>query len=283
MRAKRIGTSSRTFCRLILVSNLLLILSFSLTSSVLATYSTNPNPGSFETIEKTLNINEFINYEGDESILEDLKKAQCGGWDWEDSAYGKIPNVSGLPGRDGNYFGNVKSGMANRYDDGYIAPGDVDTCGFRSTCRPSGWEMYEDPLIPDPRYYPSFYKSFSCQRPLGGITPENQPDPEDENDPLRSRGYINFSCGGGQMPATGYICPRSPSGGPSYSIEGAVNGGLCGWLNNRWLYGYYQQIAPVDYACDDARITEKTILCDITLYWERSSLQGTESTRGGTK
>lgn len=47
-------------------------------------------------------------------IPTDLMNAQCGGWNVGESVNGKIPLVEGLPGRRGDPFGNIPSGMARR-------------------------------------------------------------------------------------------------------------------------------------------------------------------------
>jgi len=199
-------------------------------------------------------------------IPADLAMAQCGGWDWDQSVLGKIAEVQGLPGHIlDDPLGNVTSGMATRNAPRYAGGEGMTTCGFRSACRPMGAPV-------EGWFTPPFYRQLPCQRPLGGIDPENQPgDPPPRNMP------IEFSCGGGEMPTDGYVCP-------SLLAEG-MDGGLCEWLNERWLFGYYQNNnVPVDHYCDDGRIEKgngawqtvpfndwrKNPLCTITNYGKNS-------------
>ncbi|MCF7844709.1 MAG: hypothetical protein K9M03_02680 [Kiritimatiellales bacterium] len=221
--------------------------------------SINAYPTSFSEIEKVLGIGKFVD-KG--TIPKDLEKAQCGGFDYDQSVQGKIPQVEGLPGRDGDYFGNIPSGMAVRDDAGFIAPGtDVDVCGYRTACRPDhqGWWDGGVKTTDNANYYPPFFSTFPCQRPLGDATPDKDPVPLGRNDK-----DFDFTCGGSTMPADGHVCSNVPSG---------TNGGLCGFLNNRWLFGYYQKVVPVDFSCNDNRDPNGNgsqligpTLCDITLY-----------------
>jgi len=87
--------------------------------------SKNP-PASFEEIKKVVT----------EDIPKDLKKAQCGGWDTDQSVVGKIPVVTGVPGRDADPLGNIRSGMAKR-NDNFIFPDEPTTKGLATACQPN--------------------------------------------------------------------------------------------------------------------------------------------------
>ncbi|MBU0766277.1 hypothetical protein KKF55_00620 [Patescibacteria group bacterium] len=234
-------------------------------------FSINPKPASFEDIEMALGIGD---YEDDGTIPTYLENAQCGGFDYDVSVVGKIPQVNGLPGRDGDYFGNVTSGMAVRNDEGFVAPGDVDVCGYRTACRPDH-DAYGCDNPENARYCPPFFDIQPCQRPLGDATPEKDPVPLGRNET-----DFDFTCGGTKMPTNGKVCETDyDSKGYMYGGDNAgLDGGLCGWLNNRWLYGYYEKKVPVDYSCNDNRdpngdgtkLLGET-LCEVTLYSDNSS------------
>src|SRR3989344_4098460 len=111
------------------------------------TFKVPANPGSFDAVK---NIIGFDEYEPPHLIPKELKKAQCGGWDFTDTIStpdgkleaSKIPEVKGLPGHQvDKLFDNRTSGMAVREEE-LSAPGnaanEVKTCGYMSTCRPGG-------------------------------------------------------------------------------------------------------------------------------------------------
>lgn len=193
----------------------------------------NEKPNDFDAIKTVI----------EQEIPEDLKKAQCGGWDFEDSVNGKFANVSGVPGRTGNPLGNPRSGMAARAEGSgsLLSTKDISSvCGFRSSCRPGE---------------PSFYKYFPCQRPLGNIaTPQCDDDPPNNPQPP-GRGEIEFSCGGGQMPENGSVCG---------SLD--TTGGLCGYLNTHWIYGYYEKSEALNGGCSDALGVWHSASCTVTRY-----------------
>jgi len=105
-------------------------------------YLQNMPPDSFEALEEEI--------KGDKGILEHLEQAQCGGWNFEKSAQNAIPNVQGLPGRDGEPFAQIELGMAQRdevsglLEDGYTFPDTEHVWGWTSACRPG---------------FPSYYKN----------------------------------------------------------------------------------------------------------------------------
>ena len=70
-----------------------------------------------------------------ETIPENLRATQCGGWDTNQSVQGKIPVVTGVPGRGGNPLGNIRSGMARR-DETLTYPDMGTTRGLGTACRP---------------------------------------------------------------------------------------------------------------------------------------------------
>jgi hypothetical protein len=76
-----------------------------------------------------------------EKIPPELEKAQCGGWD-DRSASGTIATVRGVPGRNGVWNGNIRSGMATRKDDNGNTNIDDDfqfpdtTAGLTTACSP---------------------------------------------------------------------------------------------------------------------------------------------------
>ncbi|MBI3332047.1 hypothetical protein HYZ99_03755 [Candidatus Peregrinibacteria bacterium] len=92
-------------------------------------FPTKP-PGSFEEVKEMVQ----------NTIPDELAKAQCGGWDLAQSVSDKIPQVSGVPGRKGNPLGNVTSGMAQRVEkggllgDGFEFP--TTTKGLATACDP---------------------------------------------------------------------------------------------------------------------------------------------------
>lgn len=73
-------------------------------------------------------------------ITENLEQAQCGGWNFEESAEDKISRVKGVPGRNGEPFGNIKSGLAKRdeedglFKDGYLFPDIEEVQGWSTSC-----------------------------------------------------------------------------------------------------------------------------------------------------
>jgi len=207
-------------------------------------YSVPARPGSVGQVQSLAGAESG----GSSTLRTKMDEALCGGWDWDQKVAGKIPNVTGLPGHDqAGPLGNKPSGMSLRST--YLkTPSDVPTCGYRSACRPSDGG--------GSRFRPPFYRYFPCQRPLGNVTPEEEPVPP-------GRGSIKFSCGGGDMPEDGFVCNGVPGG---------VNGGLCGWLNDRWVYGYYNKVIPMDYKCRDANRTKKPAMpgCTLTMYSRRT-------------
>ena len=212
-----------------------------------AAYSVPARPGSVGQVQGLAGAESG----GSSTLRTKMDEALCGGWDWDQEVAGKIPIVTGLPGHDqAGPLGNKKSGMSLRSD--YLkTPSDVPTCGYRSACRPI------DGGGGTARFRPPFYKAFPCQRPLGDATPENPADPP-------GRGSIKFSCGGSEMPEDGNVCG---------SIGAGVDGGLCGWLNDRWVFGYYNKVIPMDYKCRDANRSKQPHLpgCTLTMYSRRTS------------
>ena len=71
-----------------------------------------------------------------EDIPKDLEKAQCGGWDLEQSVVGKIPTVFGVPGHNADPLGNIRSGMAKR-NDNFVFPDEPATKGLATACQPN--------------------------------------------------------------------------------------------------------------------------------------------------
>lgn len=86
-------------------------------------------PDTFEDVETSI-----------DELEEYIDDAQCGGWNWDKSAVGKIPTVSGVPGRDGDPFALIPLGMAKReetgqlLDDGYQFPDRNEVRGWTSAC-----------------------------------------------------------------------------------------------------------------------------------------------------
>jgi hypothetical protein len=240
---------------------------------VAAPYNLDASPESFGEAQ----------YEIENGIPQDLTKAMCGGWDWgvpqedetlvdplssirpstsgtreEDGepSVGKIPVVSGVPGRTGNPYGQMRSGMAERNDQ-FIAPGDVDVCGFMSACRPAS---SLDAGNADPARFPPFYNVLSCQRPLGGLDPYHW---EEDDDIMSPEPSVDFTCGGrlpgedrGVMPEDGHVCPAlTPD-----------DGGLCWYMNDMWTYAYYEYQMELDENCLPTSVTGADPMCTITLF-----------------
>ncbi|HLD71240.1 MAG TPA: hypothetical protein VI873_01320 [Candidatus Peribacteraceae bacterium] len=98
---------------------------------VRAAQLTIEKPSSFRDIEQVVT----------EKIPDDLEKAQCGGWDKEQSVEGKVAIVTGVPGRDADPLGNITSGMAKRIEDGpdrgfKFPEGEDETKGLSTACQP---------------------------------------------------------------------------------------------------------------------------------------------------
>jgi hypothetical protein len=78
------------------------------------------------------------------------KRAVCGGWQLNVSAAGKIPDVAGLPGRTGDPFAKMPSGMALRDEvsgalaDGYVYPIISRARGWSTACRPGFPPFFDD-------------------------------------------------------------------------------------------------------------------------------------------
>ncbi len=165
---------------------------------------------------------------------------------------GKIAAVRGLPGREGKPLDWPDLGMGKREegddpadladaeepesgkivlvdieDDRYIFPDDGATaCGFTSACRPFPWPGKEEKKgIPrgeevEERFKPEFYANneymHPCERPLGGIRPDDNPTDHspnvrglwervegenmsfsfEEHAKIRDA-FVDYSCGGG--------------------------------------------------------------------------------------
>lgn len=118
-----------------------------------------PNPANIDAI-RDITGDALPGWEGE--IHQDLsERAVCGGWDMQDTVNGKIPSVSGAPGRKGIPFGNILSGMARRDEasgalgDGYLYPNTSQVKGWSTACRP-GFPPYLDdgpPCKEDPSSY----------------------------------------------------------------------------------------------------------------------------------
>ncbi|MBT4366924.1 hypothetical protein HOD24_00870 [Candidatus Peregrinibacteria bacterium] len=107
-------------------------------------------PNSYQDVQQTLI-----------DIENDIGQAECGGWipfDTEINVEDHIARVSGVPGRDGEPFGNILSGMASRIETGGVLDTGLqlptDVTGYISACRPGS---------------PPFFKELPCQRPGPGI------------------------------------------------------------------------------------------------------------------
>ncbi len=99
----------------------------------------NSPPNSFSQVESAL------------SQLEgDVNDAECGGWNFRKTADGKIANVSGVPGRDGDPFALIELGMAQRdergeyLDDGFQFPNSSQVWGWTTACPPGFPPYYQD-------------------------------------------------------------------------------------------------------------------------------------------
>ncbi len=81
----------------------------------------NAVPGSYEDLYKIIKKD----LQGDEKTNASayLEKAQCGGWNMEESVGGKIATVSNVPGHNGDWAGDIPSGMALRDEDLSYAEG----------------------------------------------------------------------------------------------------------------------------------------------------------------
>ena len=85
-----------------------------------------------------------------EEIEDDVNDAQCGGWDFDQSAAGKFSTVTGVPGRGENPFGQVTLGMGLRnelggfLDDGFMFPDSSKVWGWTSACSPGNPPYYVD-------------------------------------------------------------------------------------------------------------------------------------------
>jgi hypothetical protein len=91
-----------------------------------------------------------------DKVQQDIEKAQCGGWNYEESAAGKIATVTGIPGREGDPFALVELGMAKRdergelLDDGFQFPDTSDVWGWTSACPPGFPPYYQDTAAKTP-------------------------------------------------------------------------------------------------------------------------------------
>ncbi|MEK7562876.1 MAG: hypothetical protein AAB544_00590, partial [Patescibacteria group bacterium] len=130
----------------ILLGSALMLLSASAAAAPRAT-NTLPDPYRIPTADPS-NIGEIRDVTGDAlqgwegEIHQDLsERAVCGGWDMSDTVQGKIPIVSGVPGRTGIPLGNIPSGMAARDEssgalgDGYLYPNVRQVEGWSTACR----------------------------------------------------------------------------------------------------------------------------------------------------
>jgi len=104
----------------------------------------NTLPGSYEDLYKV--IKKDLEKDGDtdkqkqkekENISAYLDKAQCGGWNMELSVEGRIAKTENLPGREGDWKGNIPSGMALR-DDALTYPDGAT--GLFTACEDSRFE-----------------------------------------------------------------------------------------------------------------------------------------------
>ena len=107
-----------------------------------------PRPTTFEEVE------DIVDPRSGE-IIEKLREAQCGGWDFAESVVGKITQVQGLPGRDSDLLGAIDSGMALRLDDsggyfndGYTFPNQAEVVGYSTVC--TGLLSLDEPDCSDP-------------------------------------------------------------------------------------------------------------------------------------
>lgn len=85
----------------------------------------------------------------------------CGGWSFSDdvSVTNFTARATGIPGRDGNVLGDVKTGMAERIETGGVDDGPVADTGFIFPENVSGLMTACTPG------FPQFLKSHPCQRP----------------------------------------------------------------------------------------------------------------------
>ena len=146
----------------ILLGSALMLLSASAAAAPRATENL-PEPYRIPTAYPS-NIGEIRDVTGDAlqgwegEIHQDLsERAVCGGWDMSDTVQGKIPVVSGVPGRKGIPLGNIPSGMAARDEssgalgDGYLYPDVSEVKGWSTACQ-AGFPPYLDdgPPCKDP-------------------------------------------------------------------------------------------------------------------------------------
>lgn len=126
------------------------------------------NPASIEEIYDVVGKSSSNASKGE--ILKDLsERAVCGGWMMDETVNGKIPTVTGVPGRRGDPFGNLLSGMAKREEDtgarqdGFLFPKKSEVRGWSTECH-AGFPPYLDDAPPckeDPNKGPSTPKQ--CQ------------------------------------------------------------------------------------------------------------------------
>ncbi len=191
-------------------------------------------------------------------------------------SFGLISKVKGVPGRDTKRaFGNIRSGLGMRREDGGTAPdlrfngerrvetGNFSgfdypretetTCGFTTVCRP---EEHPDKrrVAPDPtdnrRDTPGFFCEHPCQRPLDGPPPKGKPDGWDPEDSSKIRcgaqqpyapkeDKVKYACGGLEMKGPNdNFCQELEENGPK--------GGLCQDLNS-WVYILWSKVVHVCY------------------------------------
>lgn len=198
-----------------------------------------------ETITSYTEAENIINNE----IRTDIEQAMCGGWDTSQSVVGKIPVVTGAPGRNAlndDPFNAIDLGMSMK-EDAFFWPAAPTTCGFVSACRSYGGGRLS------PSWFADSYGELACQRPLGGYR-------EDEADlpPPNNGAGVRYACGAGQAnyksganfcadllasnptlasPTNGLI--RRP--GSTTELDETTAGGICQRLNEDWIYTLWRK------------------------------------------
>ncbi|OGJ70791.1 hypothetical protein A3G69_02555 [Candidatus Peribacteria bacterium RIFCSPLOWO2_12_FULL_53_10] len=125
-----------------------------------------PNPSNIDAIKDVVGKGSSSR---DGEIHQDLsERAVCGGWDMNDTVNGKIPVVSGVPGRKGAPLGNIFSGMAARDEssgalgNGYLYPNVSQVKGWSTACSP-GFPPYLDDGPPCKEKNPPYATPAQCQ------------------------------------------------------------------------------------------------------------------------
>lgn len=185
----------------------------------------------------------------DSSIRPDISQAMCGGWDTSQSVVGKIPVVTGAPGRNalgGDPFNAIELGMSIKQDD-FLWPAAPSTCGFTSACRSYGGGRLA------PSWFADSYGELACQRPLGGYR-------EDEAGltPPNNGTGVRYACGAGDAnyKSGADFCPNLLANNPTISggggglirtpgsdteLDDSTAGGICQRLNEDWIYTLWRK------------------------------------------